>query len=369
MKLTCDRETMQAAFHAAAAFAPQRSPQAVLQRIKLAASERSVHLLATDTEVSIRLEVPEAAVEVPGEALLPRDRFAAILRESSDAVLHIQADERGITVTGVASEFRLPTEDPREFPDVEPFDSPGHCELPARLLRELIHRTVFVTDQESSRYAMGGVLLEWGQNQVTAVATDGRRLACMEGPAVFVGEGPSSAGNSIVPARAVQLIERTLSDSDAEVRLAVRGNDLLVRSPRCTIRARLLEGRFPRWRDVLKQAGGSTQVELPAGTFSSAVRQAAIVTDAEHRAIQFAFEQGKLLLSCSAPGAGEARIEVPVSYDGPPQTIRLDPRFLIEFLRVIEPEQSVTLSIKDENSAARCETADGYVYIVMPLAR
>ncbi len=369
MKLTCDREKLHAAFQTAAAFAPQRSPKAVLQKLKLVAHEHAVYLMATDLELAIRLEVPEAAVEVPGEALLPRDRFAAILRESSDQELRLEVDAQGITVLGTASEFRLPTEDPREFPDVEPFEATSYCEVSARLLRELIRRTVFVTDQESSRYALGGVLLEFQPQQITAVATDGRRLARMEGRAQFVGQPPAEGSHTIVPARAVQLVERTLSDADAEVRLAVRDNDILVRSPRFTIHARLLEGRFPRWRDVVKQAGGKVEVRLPAGTLLAAVRQAAIVTDSEHRSILFTFEPGRLVLTGSTPGTGDVRIEVPVAYDGAPQNIRLDPQFLVEFLRVVDPEKSVTMSIKDEQSAARCDTEDDYVYVVMPLAR
>ena len=32
--------------------------------------------------------------------------------------------------------------------------------MPARLLQQIIRRTAFATDNESSRYALGGVLLE-----------------------------------------------------------------------------------------------------------------------------------------------------------------------------------------------------------------
>ena len=42
---------------------------------------------------------------------------------------------------------------------------------------------MFATDNESSRYALGGVLLELTADKITAVGTDGRRLAMMEGPA------------------------------------------------------------------------------------------------------------------------------------------------------------------------------------------
>jgi len=48
-------------------------------------------------------------------------------------------------------------------------------------------RPVYATDNESSRYALGGVLIELAASSLTAVATDGRRLARQEGPATSVG--------------------------------------------------------------------------------------------------------------------------------------------------------------------------------------
>ncbi len=92
----------------------------------------------------------------------------------------------------------------------------------------------------------------------------------------------------------MQLMERALTDSDGEVQLAARGNDVLVRSPRATIYSRLTEGRFPRWRDVFPQRQDASKIELSVGPFYSAVRQAAIVTSEESRGVDFKFAGGTL---------------------------------------------------------------------------
>ena len=47
----------------------------------------------------------------------------------------------------------------------------------------------------------------------------------------------------------------------------------------------------------------------------------------------------------------------------------LDPRFMIDFLKVLEPEKTFTLDLQDSDSAAVCSTDDGYGYVIMPLAR
>ena len=369
MKITCERDKLLSAFQTAATVAPARSPKAILQNIKLEVEQDKAILMATDLEVGIRIEVPGVAVEVPGSVVLPTKRFGDILRESSDEKLYLEADGQNTTVRGERSEFKLPSENPQEFPTVAAFAEEKFHEVPARLLREAIRRTIFATDSESSRFALGGVLLEFHAESIVAVGTDGRRLAKMEGPAVAHGSHESGDAMTIVPARALQLIERAVSDADAEVQIASRGNDVLVHTPRATIYSRLVEGRFPKWRDVFPQRDDAIKIELVDGPLHAAVRQAAIVTSEESRGVDFTFGGGSLVLSGKAAEVGQSRVELPISYDGDEITAVLDPRYMSDFLKVLDAERTVTVEIKDSESAVVCTTDDGYGYVIMPMAR
>jgi len=369
MKVTCEREALLAAFQTAAAVVPSRSPKPILQNIKLEVGDQGAILLATDLEIGIRIQVPGIQAQVPGSAILPLSRFGSILRESSDANLHLESDGQATLVRGDRSEFKLPSENPQDFPVVADFTEKAYHELPARLLKELIRRTIFATDNESSRYALGGVLLEMTADKITAIGTDGRRLAKMEVPAQSIGGHQSGDSMTIVPTKAMQLIERALSDGDAEIQLAARANEVLVRSPRATIYSRLVEGRFPKWRDVFPQRSNVSRIELTVGPLYSAVRQAAIVTSEESRGVDFNFGAGTLVLSGRAAETGQSRVELPIAYDGPAISISLDPRYVSDFLKVLDPEKVITVELKDAESAAVCSTDDGYGYVIMPLAR
>lgn len=369
MKIKCNREKFLAAFQTAAAVAPARSPKPILQNVRIEVTDEATTLMATDLEIGIRLLVSGVEVEAPGAAVLPISRFGAILRESSDETLRLEADVQGTLVQGERSEFRLPAEDPNEFPAVGLFEEEKFIELPARLFREMIRRTIFATDNESSRYALGGVKLEPEGNRITAVGTDGRRLAKMEGPCSAVGGDPPEDASIIVPARAMQLLERAISDDDAEIQIATRANELLVKSPRATIYSRLLEGRFPRWRDVFPTREQASKIDLPVGAIQSAVRQAAIATSEESRGIDFTFGGGNLVLSGKAAEVGQARVELPIGFDGPEITITLDPRFILDFLKVLDPDKTFRLEIENGERAAVGSTDDGYGYVIMPLAR
>ncbi len=369
MKIACNREKLLLAFQTAATVVPSRSPKPVLQNVKMEAGTSGLTLIATDMEVAVRIDVPDQVAEVPGEALLSVTQFGSILRESNDETLRIESDGRGILVRGDRSRFKLPSGNPAEFPNVAGFDASSYYIVKGRLLKELIRRTLFATDTESSRYALGGVLLEFDEETITAVGTDGRRLAKMEGPLAREGEITATDFMTIVPSRSMQLIERVLHHPDDDIRLVSRGNDFVVSCPTATIVTRLVEGRYPRWRDVLPHRSNALKIELAVGPLYSALRQAAIVSSGESRGIDFIFGKGSLVLTGVTADVGESRVELPIAYDGDELVLCLDHRYVTDFLKVLESEKTFTLDIVDSDSAALYETDDGYSYVVMPLAR
>ena len=160
-------------------------------------------------------------------------------------------------------------------------------------------------------------------------AVDGRRLARMEGAGEAIGGHQTSGTSTIVPTRAIQLIERALSDKDESVDVAARSNDLLVRTPRAMIYSRLVEGRYPNWRQVFPQRENAVQLEMTVGPLFAALRQAAIVTDHESRGIDFTFADGTLKLEASTAEIGESHIDLPIAYDGEPIVLTMDHRYVL----------------------------------------
>ena len=372
MKVRLTREPLLAALQSASAVVPARSPKPVLSNVKLEAHAASAVLSATDLEVGIRIELEAVEPAAAGAVLLPSGRLMAIVRESQPGtVFDIHSDGTAAVVKAPRSEFRLPAEDPLEFPSVAVFPAEPCFELTPPLVRELVRRTVFSTDNESSRYALGGVLLEFSAQavpgSVIAVGTDGRRLAKMEGPAAAKDGSPTDA-QPIVPSRAMQLVERSLGDAASPVHVAVHSSEILIRSGGTTISARLVEGRFPRCRDVFPDRPEAMHVHLVAGPFLAAVKQAAIVTSEQSKGVEFSFEPGQLVLSGRSSESGESRIELPLDHAGNTVKIKLDPRFVSDFLRVLDGSTAVTVELTDGQSACVCRTTDGYGYVIMPLA-
>ncbi len=368
MQLTCDRNLFTQAFQSAAAAVPLRTPKDVLRNVCMQVSGGSVELIGTDLDVAVRCGVEGVTTSSTGEVLLPTQKISSILRELSDETFDIEVDERTLVLKTASSQFRLSSEDAADYPPVPEFEESDYYRIPAAVFRQMIRRTSFATDAESTHYALGGILLEFEDGSVTLAATDSRRLAVASAVCEPHGQPVVPERTTVVPTRAMSLLERSTDDSVENVEVAVRDSDVLMRSGRCTISSRLVEGRFPRYRDVIPR-NPSVTVPLSVGPFHSAVRQAQIVTDEDSRGVDFHFENNILKLNSRAQNVGESHIELPVDFDGPEIRITFDPRYVSDFLKVLPAESLVELQLTNAETAAVFQVEDSYTYVIMPLAQ
>jgi DNA polymerase III subunit beta len=370
MKSLCDREGLLAAFGMVGGVVPARSPKPILQNVKLVADpDAGSILMATDLEVGIRYRVLGVKVDQPGSVILPTVRMGSILRTSLDDELAVETDKDHLIVRGLHSEWKLPSEDPDLFPEVPDFASASYYEIGAADLKRLIRRTIFATDLESTRYALGGVLFELTPERLTMVGTDGRRLARASAEPRAEGNAAPPSGQPVVPVKALKLIERNLGDEDPPVHLTFQGTSaILLRTDRAVIYSRLVEGRFPRYQDVFP-ASVEVKVPMEAGPLLSAVEQASIVTSEESRGVDFTFAEGVLKLSSQAADVGSSHVELPIDYQGKAVEITFDPRYLSDALKTLDETTRITAELIDQKSAAVFKTDDHYTYVVMPLTR
>lgn len=367
MKAIYHREGLLSAVQLASVAVAARDVKPILRNIKVVTEADRSTLMATDLELGIRLEIRGVKVEEPGDAILPTNRTTAILRESTDEELNFEADADRCRVTGQFNEFEMPGEDPANFPDIPKFEDEKYHEVTAKQLREMIRRTIFAAATENPRYAVTGILWELEDGTARLVATDGRRLAVVQGPATAHGGHTTKGQTPVVPTKAMNLLERNLQDPDEVVRVCLKPNEALFRTERAMIYSRLVEGRYPPYREVFPKKQ-SAKIPLTVGPFQTAVRQAAIMTDEESKKVTFTFGKKKLTLQARGAEAGSSRVEMPIEYEGKEIAINFDPKFLTEMLRVLEPDTALMMELVDGNTPALFRCGDDYSYVVMPLS-
>ncbi|MCP4569582.1 MAG: DNA polymerase III subunit beta [FCB group bacterium] len=370
MKITFNRLAFLDQWTRAASVAPQRHQQPVLNNVKLdttCAGGDSVLLTANSIDVGVAIEADGVEIAEDGVVLLPVQKFTSVLKEFTAMMLTVSSPSDGgkLTVTGGSAKITLQCQPPEEFPDVPLFNDIASIDISPELLRAIVDRTAFAAADDSSRYALGGVLLETDGNSLIGVATDGRRASKMQGTAEMIGDDVLGPEFTVVPTTAIQLAARLFSDLGANESLVIRPmkNSVIFDAAGRTFYARLLEGRFPDWRQAFSGHKGADKIKVAAGPFYSAIRQAAIVSDSDTSAMNLVFSANKLDITTVAAEIGGAAVSLPVNGGIGESIIKINHHYLSDVLRKLQPETEVVIQI--DKGAFLLSTDDGLEYMAM----
>jgi DNA polymerase-3 subunit beta len=364
MKVICNRGALLEALMVTGNAVASRTPKPVLQCLKLTAEGNTLTVAATDLEVAIRYSDNQVQIEQPGETLLPADKFRDIVRESVDDTLSIEVTQDNAHIKGQDSHFKIFTQNPKEFPPVPDFEGEADFEIPGGHLKQLIGQTLFAAAKESTRYAFNGVLVSAKGKKISLVSTDGRRLAMAKGDLTSE-KLPKDGAKAIIPAKALQLVDKLIDDPEESVGVQIRENQVIFHTADATLTSNLVEGQFPPYEDVIPK---DTDKQMTAATadFLSAIRRAALLTNEESKGVRLQFNKKGLKLTSRSAESGEAEITFPCKFEGADIEIGFNPTFLTEALRVVDNDE-ITLELSAPNRPGLVKGGQNFLYVIMPV--
>ena len=334
----------------------------VLANVKLTATDGLTVLIveASDGQTGLVLK-SQCETERPGKALLEPGKINQILGPSNAESVTIETTPSGVTITAGRLKSELPSANPDEFPSVKIDDGPG-VEIPASALCSAIRRTKFAVDAESTRYQLGGVLFEFGDD-LHLVATDGRRLSTVP----VETSGGQSLGSPIVPLKGLDAMLRAFSGS-ASLCLKTVGGTLQASSDKATIVTTLVEGRYPNWRGVMPKGDWEYKIPVEAGSLAAALRQASVTTEnVDSRGVELRFEPGSLTISSRGHDRGKSEITMPVDSSAD-IAFTIDWRFALDFAKEMPEDEILTLHVNDPAKPIMLSWNE-WVYVIMPMAK
>ena len=254
---TVENAMLSAAIKAALVVAPRKHPKPILTAVRIHAGPHGIEVTGNNLDCAFQAGLPTNETGAAVDIAIPRT--AAELWGKA-GIERIDVESCAAAAAGI----RAPVEDGREHPSIDAQSTAAaELSIPFPILADVEKHIGAAADDESSRYALGGVYVESGAGCVRFVGTDGRRLH------VFRFARPSDgAFHHVIPvfaiAAAVKCIGMTIdgrgaAKKKAAAALLVRievdekgrgafrwivGNCNFILSFRC------IEGRFPRYRDV-----------------------------------------------------------------------------------------------------------------------
>jgi DNA polymerase-3 subunit beta len=321
-RLTADRAPLCAAVNLAAKLALQPTPQTKLTKrpemfVLLDATTSPARVTATDRVCGVTLDVCNCETTVPGHVLLNPPKASLIIAELTDDQIIIESDGDTTLFAAGFSEFEAPAGPaPSEFASPVLPDSQPACVVPTATLAAALSNVSLATcrDEDSTIAKHFGATLGVNLDLQTAgiltvVATQGHEIAWSEVAASEVSPWlvhPTLPNPSV--AKLISVL-KSLAD-DTPVAIRTDNQSISFTWDGGVFWSRQQEGRFPNWRGAVPNRFVG-QWTVPAASFSSALRQAALMTRGEMKRVSATYGPRGLMLRSIEP-VGRASVMVPV---------------------------------------------------------
>lgn len=362
MEVQLDRDAFFRGLQMVSNIVEPRQTMPILANVLVEAEAEHVRLTATDLEVGVRVSAP-ARVVSDGSVTISARKLLEITKELPNSPLSLRVQENSwVALRCGGASYKLVGLAAEDYPQVSAPTSASWVSIDGKLLRDMLVQTTFAISHDESRYALNGVLMAFQDHELRLVATDGHRLALAIRPL----SDAKGAVTGIVPRKAVQEISRVIGSGE-QVEIALGDNQFLLRMPNVMMTARLIEGTFPNYEQVVPRAHPH-RVIVPKTEFMSALRRVSVLSEERTKPVKFTLSPGLMKLAAYSADYGEAEEQIEVQYAGEEITIGFNSRYVLDALGAQVAEQ-VVLELKDGLSPGVLKSFedDGSLCVIMPM--
>lgn len=365
MKITCPRKEFFEAVSAAGQAASARTSVNILQTLKIEAAGSSVRVVGCDGEMWVERRFA-SVVEEDGAICVPAKLLVDIVNSLPDGDVHLAtSDGTNVTLTHGASEYRLHSLDPIDFPDAPDFGGESNLSLTLGEFRDAVDSVIFAVSTDPHRQNINGVQVSYDGSTLRLVATDTHRLAVRE----VLKEGLGSNVTTIVPAKALRAIQALPFPDDMVIDLNFGNGRVGVSTDSAKIVTQLLTDKYPNWERVVP-AESTRSWSLERDQLGSKVRRAMIVAKDSANRLRFKGNEETLLIAARSEEKGDAKEELNMISTNGDLEIAFNGKYVLDALEPISGP-GIKVEMTESMRPAIFRSADEekqYFCVIMPMS-
>ena len=373
MKFTFDRDAMIKEISIAQEVITNKSPVSILSNILVIAEHNALTIKATDSAVKFTTTIPVDILE-EGRTTIFCDKFMSILSSLPSGDIEFIQEDITVTIkpTTKKVKFQLKSQTSDKFPEMGSSENVPFFELPSKDFKEMIKQTIFAVSDDRNRYFMTGVYFVKNGDTLTMVATDGRRLSCVNKSGFNVLDFQPA----IIPTKILGSILKNAPE-EGNVSIGVIDKSIFVKFGSVEFSSNLIEGQFPNYQKVIPE-NLTMSIMVNKADLDAALKRTTIMVDKKVSRIIFKISSGVLKLISPESDIGTADEEIPCRYDGQDISMALNITYVTEPLKVIDSENVVfDFNINEASGEGeanitkaviiRGEPAGDYIHVIMPM--
>jgi len=328
-----------------------RKTMPILQNVLIEANDGKISLTTTNLDLGMKCSV-KADVEETGSVTLPVRDLSRIVKELADMEVSVTASgTTKATISTRGSVFNIIGMDSKEFPPLPTLTESKVFSISRQELKEMLKSVSYAQSVNEERYMLKGVFFQINSDELSLVATDGRRLAVSTKKMKI-----SQQGEFILPSMTVSEIEKIpdlseeveLSYTDRQVAIKLSlpnesdGNIGFVES--IYLVSKVVEGKYPNFKQV-----------IPKDDFNQALVERELMQECVHRAALVSDEKVTLRLKndemeiFGQSTLGDASESMKISYTGEDAVVSFNPKFLLDPLKSILSDK-INFEFRDDMS-------------------
>lgn len=368
IKLTIERSLLLKALSHMQNIVERRQTIPVLANVLIETNGDEVSLRATDNEIEIVEKVP-ASVEMQGAVTVPAHKLYDIIKrlaEGSQVQITTLEETGQVSIISGRSKFALASLPATNFPSLTKEEMPFSFTMTSTDLADLMNKTGFAVSMEETRYNLNGIYMhekQGSESKLTAVATDGHRLACA---GVKLPEGAHGMPGIIIPRKTVNELSKLVAETENDISISLSANQICFTLGDIVLSSRLIDGTYPEYEKVIP-TNNDKKLQADAKTLADVIERVSVVSE-KSRGIKLSLQTGLIQVFADSADEGSAEDEMDAVYDGEPLEIGFNFRYLLDILAQIKSE-TVQIHLQDSVSPVilQDEADHNALYVLMPM--
>ena len=363
MKFKSERDILVDALSAASRVVATRLIGAT-SGVLLSLSGNQLTVTGTDLDITVRTNLDVIGIE-DGSCVVPARLIVDAVRSLEAGAVTISGGDENVEVSLGRAKFSLRTFAVADYPKLPPVSGP-ETSIAALDLIQGLNQVVRAAANDDARPLLTGVLFTTDEGSLRLIATDSYRLAVRDVPGV---EGLGGGQDLLVPARALQELQRAASSLDSEATIGVTLTDaeicFMVGST--SIASRLIDGNYPSVLQLIP-ASYPNQLRIAKDTLLTSLKRAKLLAKDSTSSVRLTTKDHTVEVRTQSHDAGDVEDNVDADYNGDELTIAFNPSFLIDGIEAI-PGDEVILEMSDSVRPAMVHGVEDqrFRYLLMPV--
>jgi len=295
-------------------------------------TENQLKITASDLESTMITTLALENAEGEGSIAIPARILNNTLKEFPEQPLTFKINDEtfNIDLFSENGKYSIMGQTGEEYPENRKLneETSSSITVDKEVLLNGISKTLFATADDELRPVMNGILLEFGQENLTFVASDAHKLVRYKNKTIKT----EIESSFILPKKPASLLKGLLPKEDNDIEIRFDEKSAVFTLANYTLICRLVEGTYPKYNSVIPTNNTNEMIVDRLDLFNS-VKRVSVFANQASNLIKLGLENNQLVISAQDVDFSISAIErIKCQYENEKIEIGFKSVFLMEIL-------------------------------------